>query len=278
MTQTDFAGGWQTIEMVVTVKAYPAISNKYGESVCVAGVRTDTQKNELVRLFPVGFRDLEPHMQFKKYQHVTLRAKKGTTDRRPESWQPDLGSLKLGSTIDTSRKWHDRWELVHDLAGEFTTCEIRERAAKVGQNSRSLALIKPADVSGVIVTTNPAFDRTIAAAAAMAAAPDLFQNEKDALRAAPYRLQYEYRCQDRACSGHSQSLIDWEVGAAGLKWRDGKSGSVADQLKRKFYDDMCGSDRDVHFFIGNQHQNPGSFMVIGVFWPPQHSKPSDTLF
>src|SRR5713226_2623428 len=30
------------ISLLVTVKAYPAISQKYGEVVCVAGIRTDT--------------------------------------------------------------------------------------------------------------------------------------------------------------------------------------------------------------------------------------------
>lgn len=278
MGSGDNLGQWQTMEMVVTVKAYPAISNKYGESVCVAGVRTDTQQRELVRLFPVGFRDLAPEAQFKKYQRVKLRVKKGSTDRRPETWHPDLGSLELGAVIDTAKNWRDRWDLVGDLAGEFTTCEIRERAAKVGQNARSLAIIKPADVSGVTVTRNPDFDPATVAAAEAAAMPDLFQNEKQVLRAAPFRLQYDYRCEFRTCKGHSQSLIDWEVGVAGLKWRDGNSGTVREQLKQKFYDQMCSSARDVYFFIGNQHQNPGSFMVIGVFWPPKNSRPANVLF
>ncbi|MDQ0663379.1 hypothetical protein QFZ35_001877 [Arthrobacter ulcerisalmonis] len=278
MTAELHMGSWQTIEMVITVKAYPAISNKYGESVCVAGVRTDTSKQELVRLFPVGFRDLPPADQFKKYQHVKLRVKRGTTDRRPETWHPDLGSLELGSVIDTAKNWRERWNLVSELAGEYSTCEIREHAAKVGQSARSLALIKPVDISGVTVTPNPDFTPSAAAAAEAAAMPDLFQNEKQVLRAAPYRLQYNYRCEFRACKGHSQSLIDWEVGVAGLKWRDGRAGTVEEQLTAKFYDQMCSSTRDVHFFIGNQHQNPGSFMVIGVFWPPRNSRPDRPLF
>jgi hypothetical protein len=36
----------QTIEMVVAVKAYPSISTKFGETVCVAGFRTDTATPE----------------------------------------------------------------------------------------------------------------------------------------------------------------------------------------------------------------------------------------
>jgi hypothetical protein len=34
------------ISLLVTVKGYPAISKRYGEAVCVAGIRTDTPRPE----------------------------------------------------------------------------------------------------------------------------------------------------------------------------------------------------------------------------------------
>jgi hypothetical protein len=269
---------WQSLEMLVTVKAYPAISNKYGESVCVAGVRTDVEKPEFIRLFPVGFRALPAESQFKKYQLIKLRVRRGTTDRRPESWQPDLGSIQLGRTVDTARGWKERWEILGPLVGEGTTCDLHREAARVGQAARSLALVKPSDVAGVTVTKNPDFDPALAAAAQVAAAPDLFQTEREVLRAAPYRVQYNYRCEAKGCSGHKQGLIDWEVGAAGLRWRDNAVAAVDKQLGQKFFDDMCGPGKATHFYIGNQHANPGSFMVLGVFYPPKNSQPQPALF
>jgi hypothetical protein len=59
---------------------------KYGESVCVAGVRLDTETPQWVRLFPVAFRDLPGHQQFEKYDVVSLRAQRHSTDRRAESY------------------------------------------------------------------------------------------------------------------------------------------------------------------------------------------------
>lgn len=47
--------------------------------------------------------------------------------------------------------------------------------------------------------------------------------------------------------------------------------------RRKFFNEMCGDDRDTYFFIGNQHQHPGSYLVLGVFWPPAGSRPAPTL-
>jgi hypothetical protein len=29
------------------------------------------------------------------------------------------------------------------------------------------------------------------------------------------------------------------------------------------------SKRDTAFFVGNQHQHPTAFMVLGVWWPPK---------
>ena len=52
--------------MLVTVKAYPAISGKYGEVVCIAGVRIDTPKPEWARLYPVPFRDLPFQQRFQE--------------------------------------------------------------------------------------------------------------------------------------------------------------------------------------------------------------------
>ena len=44
--------------MLVVVKAYPNPSNKYLESSCVAGIRTDIQPPEWVRLYPSPLSDV----------------------------------------------------------------------------------------------------------------------------------------------------------------------------------------------------------------------------
>ncbi len=73
----------QTIDMVVTVKAYPQLSARYGETVCVAGVRTDTPGPSWVRLYPVVYRDLHYDFRFAKYQRITLEVSHAN-DPRPE--------------------------------------------------------------------------------------------------------------------------------------------------------------------------------------------------
>jgi hypothetical protein len=44
--------------------------------------------------------------------------------------------------------------------------------------------------------------------------------------------------------------------------------TVRRQMREKWHDQLCGSDRDTYFFVGNQHQHPQSYLILGVFWPP----------
>ena len=45
--------GTEKHRILVTVKTYPTLSRKYGETVCTAGVRAD---GTWVRIYPVPFR------------------------------------------------------------------------------------------------------------------------------------------------------------------------------------------------------------------------------
>lgn len=48
--------------VLVTVKTYPTLSRKYGETVCTAGVRAD---GSWVRIYPVPFRRLDQKEQYR---------------------------------------------------------------------------------------------------------------------------------------------------------------------------------------------------------------------
>jgi len=267
--------GWETITALVTVKAYPAISRKSGESVCVAGVRLDTPRPEWVRLFPVGFRALPADQQFKKYQVVSLRAKHGNSDRRQESFQPDLSSLQLGSTVDADHgSWRRRWQVVEEIAGETTSCALADAAKADGQDAPSLGLVKPVDVTDLVVRENPDYKP----GGQVEIDVDLFGTEREVLEKTPFIVSYRYRCEARACRGHEQSIVDWESGQLARRNLQTHTPDDAKALHRaRFLDEMCSSRRDTYFFVGNQHQHPQSFLVLGVFWPPVGSRPAATL-
>ena len=38
-------------------------------------------------------------------------------------------------------------------------------------------------------------------------------------------------------------------------------------IRQKYLGELCASDRDTHFFVGNLNSHRASFMVLGVYWP-----------
>lgn len=264
--------GWDVVTILVTVKAYPAIARQSGESVCVAGVRLDTDRPEWIRLFPVGFRDLPRDRQFEKYQVVRLRVRRGSSDRRPESYKPDLNSLVLGPTVATDHAWRRRWDLLDSLAGATTTCDLVAASRERGQSAPSLGLVKPV-VHDIEVADNPDY-RT---GAATQVDVDLFGEERDVLEATPFLVHYRYSCAATECPGHRQSIIDWESGQFARRNLERGVRVARERHRAKFLEQLCGPDRDAYFYVGNQHQHPGSYLVLGVFWPPAGSRPQPTF-
>jgi len=41
---------------------------------------------------------------------------------------------------------------------------------------------------------------------------------------------------------------------------------LADALRAKFLGELCGRDRDVAFYVGNQAKRRNVFSVLGVWW------------
>ena len=90
--------------------------------------------------------------------------------------------------------------------------------------------------------------------------------QRTALEQIPYRFRYRYRCEDRACGGHFQSIVDWEM--AQLFRRVRRRDDWRDQIRNKWLTEMCGEKKETAFIVGNQHQAPVAFIVLGIWWPP----------
>lgn len=80
----------ERIRVMVTVKAYPTLSRQYNETVCVAGVRMDTERPKHVRLFTAPFRDMEQAKQFFRFLAIggSSPPRRLPTPRRPVVFSP----------------------------------------------------------------------------------------------------------------------------------------------------------------------------------------------
>lgn len=265
------------MRLLVTVKAYPGLGHTEGETVCVAGVRLDTSTPAWVRLWPVTFRELPASLQFAKWQVIELDAQVSGKDRRPESYRPNLSTLVLGDKVDSRGNWCARRELLGPLLGETTLCALQR--AQRGGAAPSLGLVKVRDGASARILDGQVWDPDKTLLAQAKAAPHLFRDQPlNPLQPPPLRVEYHWKCLDAGCSGHQQSSCDWEVGAAARSWSRSYP-DVRPALLKKFGTDMLPPAKDTYFFVGNQHQRPGTFMVLGVFYPkPEPATVTQPLF
>jgi hypothetical protein len=251
------------IEMVVAVKAYPSISTKYGETVCVAGIRTDVEVPEWVRLFPVAYRDLHYADRFRKYQRISLDVAYAS-DPRPESRKPILDSIAPGARIGSERGWEQRRRLIEPLMLD-SMCSLRELQR---DDARSLGIFRPAEVTGFTWEKVP--DEWTDEQRSLADQASLFLPGKTSLEKIPYRFRYEYHCAESSCPGHSQTIVDWELAESYRSWRARypDESELLGKLRHRWLTTMCAPDKDTAFIVGNQFRNHDGFLVLGVFWPP----------
>jgi hypothetical protein len=255
----------ERLKVLVTVKTYPIPSAKYDELVCTAGV---TEHGDFVRLYPINFRDLPYSQQYKKYQWLEVDAVKHVgRDSRKESYRPDCDSIKLiGEPIPSANNWAERSK----FALAKVSRSMEELSLKRDQDKTSLGIFKPKQVFDLVVKPDEAdWKPGFKAALSQHRLWETRRITKEPPRKVPFKFQYKFSCDDPSCRGHQMMIEDWELGA--LFWRCADDGATLTEtcakVKQKFLDELCGPQRDTHFYVGTILAHPTSWVVIGVYWP-----------
>lgn len=260
----------KAIEFVPVVKAYPALSRTYGEVSCIAGVEMTPNGPSWIRLYPVPFRALQDAQQFSKYQPISVQVETHSGDRRPETRRPNRDSIQpVGPPIPSDGAWAKRRRFIEPLmAGSM--CEILKRQRR---NGTSLGVFRPKRVIDLVILRANVKEEKRLIAQAWAAQPSLLDelspdektHQLQELELIPWTFKYRYECDEPHCKTHQQSIIDWEIAEyyrrvrADNDWRS--------KIRERWLDILCAADRDTAFFVGNQHQHPTAFLVLGVWWP-----------
>lgn len=273
-------------KVLITVKTYPTLSEKYDELVCTAGFRED---GSWIRIFPVPFRKLDYQNQFEKWQWIEIDLVKNTSDFRPESYRPtDLDrEIRMLDKIDTKGDWIKRKLHIGDTIWHNMTELIA--AAKEPNIRTSLAIVKPKEILDFVWRPcerewdKQKMDKVIA----NKAQGSLFDEEETRLvfkvvKKLPYEFSYIFTTED----GKTRTIMieDWELGALYwncLKNAKGDEEEACRKVKEKYLDYMWGQ-RDLYFFMGttkvfhNVSHNP--FIIIGTFYPPKVDTQQLSLF
>lgn len=182
--------------VLVVVKASPEIGRSHGETVCVAGVRTDSATPHWVRLFPVQWEWFwgKPHP---KYQLLDVEITKHDKDPRPESYRP---KLETAIAVATLKKAGERAEVLNQLP-QPTMCEL---VAAKGWQRTSLALVVPDEVLDFDWEDNRGSSDHVKKMQ-MAAQGSLLSQGAPKLEFSPYTFRFRYRCRAAECKGESPS-------------------------------------------------------------------------
>ena len=248
--------------LLVTVKAYPSISARHNELVCCAGI---TEEKKWVRLYPVPYRDLPHFDQFKKYDviEVACRRPEAHKDNRPESWKPDLETLRLVGHLNSE---HGQWTQRMTWIDPTILPGFAELAERQELHGTSLGAFRVKEILGCKLEPDaPAWND---AQLATIQQSDLF-SDKEPLEKVPWRFRLGFL--DERGKAHWLSIIDWEFFEL---WRGertrlhGDGTAAAEQVRRKVETIACEAN-DLILYAGNLG-HPAmrkSFMILGLCYP-----------
>lgn len=266
--------------VLITVKTYPTLSRKYGETVCTAGLRED---GSWVRMYPVPFRRLEEQQQYSKYDWVECELVRNTSDPRPETFRPTDPSLLCASGhIGTEHGWKERRDYLLNRAKVYDSLDMLIEEAK--SNITSLAVFKPTTVLDFSWEDEERdWDpKKLSQMRDLHSQLDLFEDNswRETFKVIP-KLPYSFSYKFRDSTGRESDLtvLDWEVGA--LYWNcirsaDGNELVALAKVRQKYLSDF--GTRDLHFVLGTTQQfhfvAPNPWVIIGVLPIPRELQQS----
>lgn len=257
--------------VLITVKTYPTLSRKYGETVCTAGVRDD---GSWVRIYPVPFRRLGEEEQYRKFDWLECRLVRHQSDPRPETFRPvDEHELIPAGRIETTDGWRERRRILLNTARVYSRLDELIEGAKA--NRVSLAVFKPSRVIDFVSEADerdwdPEKVRQMREASKQG---ELFDEStwRETFRLIP-KLPYKfaYRFEDAAGRESKMRVLDWEAGALYwncLRMADGDEIRALEKVRQKYFDEFL--KKDLHFFLGTTQQwhqvPPNPWVIIGMF-------------
>lgn len=264
--------------ILITVKTYPTLSGKYGETVCTAGVRED---GTWVRLYPVPFRRLEEKEQYSLFDWIECHIDRNTADPRPETFRPvAFEEIRRVGHIDYSNNWRERHRLLLETAKVYTRMGDLIDAAKA--NQCSLAVFKPTRIIGFSFEAEENRDwdpKKLREIRENSRQPDLFSDESwretfQFIPKLPYSFSYKF--EDETGRESKLRILEWQIGALYgkcLRSCDGNEKQALQKVRQKYFDEFL--KKDLHFFLGTTQQfhfrAPNPWMIIGVF-PIPHER------
>jgi hypothetical protein len=254
----------ETKRALIVVRTYPTPSKSGVEVSCTAAI---TDKGEWLRLFPVPWRLLEEDKRFRKYQWVDVTVTKDK-DTRPESFKLKPDGIKIiTDPLSPDHAWRARKDVVFPLKAK-SLCELARNRDEHGHPT--LGLFRPKSIDRLVITAEDP-NWTTSQADALKQGHFFLQKPERELEKIPFSFRYEFQCEDPECTGHKMICTDWEMGESYRKWKAQYGGTWEEKFRQRYEKEMIEKN-DTHFYVGTVHQYPGTWIIVGLFYPPREAE------
>lgn len=252
---------WEKRRVLVTVTAYPERSEKYGASVCTAGI---TEEGEFIRLYPMPFELFRRAERFHKYDWIEVECMNSSGNeklKRKESYRvrPDTIKVLDNSLSRVPIDWNARNRIILNLLDD----SIEQLQDAYSSDGTSLGIIRPLDVQDLHKTVDVTRDELEAANYVQL---DIDGRRKTPLQEMPHVFKYRFACNDERCKGHDMVCLDWELCESYRSWKYASEEELWGKIRERFFSWM--GKRDLHFYVGMHSLYP-SWMIIGLYYPPK---------
>lgn len=253
---------WINKRVLITARTYPTPAWRGVEVSCTAGI---TDEGQWIRLFPIPYRFLALDKRFRKYQWIEARVKR-SSDPRPESYEADIDSIRvLSEPLPTDQYWKARKDLLEPLKA-VSLCALK--AGRDSTSAPTLGFFKPRTIHGIRIEPVSA-EWTLEQKARLQQSSFFDIKPREELEKVPYDFSYRFTCDTPGCPTHELMCTDWEMGESYRKWSRHYGQNWERYFKDRFETEMILAN-DTHFFTGTLHEHPGSWIIIGLFYPRNH--------
>jgi hypothetical protein len=239
----------QSDQAYIIVKAAPRSSQKFGETVCIAGIDID---GRWVRLYPVSFRYLGEPQKFRRWDLVKYRWRRPTaaSDIRDESRRVDPGSIQIVGELATKER------------NSFLNRVAVSGLKKEREAGRSLALLKMEFVDFRHKRkTDDELTKEAAVHQILRDQSDMFVAEQVIPREpCPYSFIYRYRDDD---GQHEGTCQDWETEATFFRRRS----ETNEKSALDWMNNMFGAEypkRGMALAMGTHRYRSDQWLINGV--------------
>ncbi len=263
---------WKKEEIFIVGKTYPVPEGHTLDTVCTGGITRDGQ---WIRLWPITYRYLGEDQRYRIYSWIEAKITKSSKDPRHETYSPREDSIRI---LEEINDWGEKKRIIEPLA--VNSFEELIEMNKAEPMAISMGLIEAEYLDFFWEETERDWSRE---QLEVMRQKTMLSPERKPLEKMPFKLKLRFRCKNNPlCETHSRTIFCWEHNQTFRSWRRNKKYKdeieVLEAMKESFEGELFNSSRDLYLEMGTLRNHPTTWILGGMFYPPNNTAIQEKLF